>query len=227
MKTSRNIVLVSVLGALVVSGCANKKTPPPLETSAPISEIRTTTATVDGVDFDGIYSMPTEVITDEVAVTDSVAGYYDENGNFIAYDSFTGDFSAYDYSAASEIRYSEAGIYTGTLETRVIYFNFNDDSISDAAYSSLKAHAEYLSQNPSARLRLEGHADERGTRDYNVALSERRSNSVERYLQIQGVLPSQLEVISYGEEKPAEFGSDEQAWSKNRRVELVYSTDAP
>ena len=74
----------------------------------------------------------------------------------------------------------------------------------------------------SGLIRLEGHADERGTREYNLALGERRAKAVANYLAIQGVPHSQIEVISYGEEKPAMFGQGETAWAKNRRVELIY-----
>ena len=79
-----------------------------------------------------------------------------------------------------------------------------------------------MKQNPSLRVRLEGHADQRGTREYNLALGERRANSVRAYLVAQGVPSSQMEVISYGEEKPYSTGSTEMSWSYNRRVEIVY-----
>ncbi|MDA3869719.1 MAG: OmpA family protein, partial [Gammaproteobacteria bacterium] len=80
----------------------------------------------------------------------------------------------------------------------------------------------YLSANPAASVRVEGHTDERGTREYNVALADRRAQSVERLLMFQGAGNDQITIISYGEEKPARLGHDETAWSMNRRVELVY-----
>ncbi|MEQ9511076.1 MAG: OmpA family protein, partial [Alloalcanivorax xenomutans] len=89
------------------------------------------------------------------------------------------------------------------------------------------AHATYLKNNANAKLRLEGHADERGTREYNVALSERRAQAVQKFLRVQGVSSSQLEVVSYGEEKPAAFGHSEMDWAKNRRVELNYVAGRP
>jgi peptidoglycan-associated lipoprotein len=79
-----------------------------------------------------------------------------------------------------------------------------------------------LADNPGLRVRLEGHADERGTREYNLALGERRANAVRAYLLAQGASRSQIEVVSYGEEKPADGGHDEGAWRQNRRVEVVY-----
>ena len=91
----------------------------------------------------------------------------------------------------------------------------------------LRAHAQHLNTNPNAMVRLEGHADERGTREYNVALGERRGNAVAKYLRLNGVSASQMEVISYGEEKPVAYGHDEQSWAANRRVELVYTSGQP
>ena len=86
----------------------------------------------------------------------------------------------------------------------------------------LAAHGRYLAQNPQASVRLEGHADERGSREYNIGLGERRAQSVRRALALQGANPEQLSTVSYGEERPAVLGSDEEAWRLNRRVELVY-----
>lgn len=117
--------------------------------------------------------------------------------------------------------------YTSDTATRIIYFAFDRSEIPAEAYPSLRAHAKHLAAMPSARLRLEGHADERGTPEYNVALAERRSKSVQQFLVLNGAKSSQLEVISYGEEKPAALGSDELSWAKNRRAELVYTAGKP
>lgn len=83
------------------------------------------------------------------------------------------------------------------------------------------AFARYLSANPSARVRLEGHADERGTTEYNIALGERRANAVQSALAAQGVSPAQTSIISYGEERPAVSGSSEEAYAQNRRVQII------
>ena len=117
--------------------------------------------------------------------------------------------------------------YDGTTSSRVIYFAFDNASVPAAAFETLRAHAVYLKGNSNAKVRLEGHADERGTREYNVALSERRAQSVEKFLRVQGVAASQIEMVSYGEEKPAAYGSDEMSWAKNRRVELNYVSGRP
>ncbi|WP_148862530.1 peptidoglycan-associated lipoprotein Pal [Marinobacter fonticola] len=102
------------------------------------------------------------------------------------------------------------------------YFDFDTSEIKPEARDVLIAHAQYLSNNPSARARLEGHGDERGTKEYNLALGERRAKSVERFLVVNGASRDQIETISYGEEKPATMGSGESAYAQNRRVELIY-----
>ena len=104
----------------------------------------------------------------------------------------------------------------------IFYFDFDQAIVKRDGHTELNKHAKALSDNRSLRVRLEGHADERGTREYNLALGERRANAVRAYLQSQGALASQIEVISYGEEKPAAMGSNEQAWAQNRRVQIVY-----
>ena len=113
------------------------------------------------------------------------------------------------------------------LRIRVFYFGTNVSDITAIAYGGLNAHAQYLINNSSARLQLSGHTDERGTREYNLALGERRANAVARYLVSAGVNASQLTVVSYGKEKPVADGSYEEAWAKNRRVELDYVSGSP
>lgn len=117
--------------------------------------------------------------------------------------------------------------YTGDTGTRVVYFGFDQSGIPAAAYASLKAHAKHLAGKPAARLTINGHADERGTPEYNVALAERRAQSVVNFLVLNGASQSQLEVVSFGEEKPAELGHDEMSWAKNRRAELNYTAGQP
>lgn len=108
------------------------------------------------------------------------------------------------------------------LSTKVIYFDFDLSTLRDEYIDVLRKHADYLIANPDAVLTLEGHCDERGSREYNVALGERRGNAVQAFLQAQGVGNNQLTIISYGEERPNALGHDEESWALNRRVELVY-----
>ena len=108
------------------------------------------------------------------------------------------------------------------LAERTIYFDFDSSRVAQRYLPLLNAHALYLAEYPNARVVVEGHADERGSREYNIGLGERRALNVRRRLLFQGASGNQLEVISLGEERPARAGSDEQAWAANRRVELVY-----
>ena len=104
----------------------------------------------------------------------------------------------------------------------LFFFDFDKSDLKQDALDDLDSHAKYLAADRSAKVRLEGHADERGTRAYNLALGERRANAVARYLVIQGVNRSQIESVSYGEERPLSLSRDENGWSRNRRVELIY-----
>lgn len=99
------------------------------------------------------------------------------------------------------------------------YFEFDSSELKPEAMRALDAHAKVLKAT-GVRVVLEGHTDERGTREYNMALGERRASAVQRYLSMQGVAPAQLELVSYGEERPVALGSEEQSWAQNRRVEL-------
>ncbi len=117
-----------------------------------------------------------------------------------------------------------AGPLAGLLATRIVYFDFDSAVIQGAGVDVVAAHAKYLAANPQARVRLEGNTDERGSREYNIGLGDRRAQSVRRALLLQGVAEGQLTTVSYGEERPADPGHDEAAWAKNRRVEIVYLT---
>lgn len=126
---------------------------------------------------------------------------------------------------------SDAPAYTGDplddpqspLATRIVYFDLDSSEIRAEDRSVVEAHAAYLAARPQARLRLEGHADERGSREYNIALGERRINAVSQLMGLLGVSEEQLTSVSYGEERPAALGHDESAWQLNRRVELQYT----
>ena len=107
------------------------------------------------------------------------------------------------------------------LRQTVFYFDFDVAEFKPADRETLTYHARDLAANPSKRLRLEGHADERGTREYNLALGERRANGILNYFIVNGASRSQIEVVSYGEERPQQSGQTEQAYGRNRRVEVV------
>lgn len=105
----------------------------------------------------------------------------------------------------------------------VIYFDYDRAEIRPEYVNVVAAHAKYLNANSTRQVRLEGHADERGSREYNIGLGERRAQAVRRALLLQGVTEAQITTVSYGEERPAVLGSDETAYAKNRRVEFVYT----
>ena len=109
------------------------------------------------------------------------------------------------------------------LSKRVIYFDFDKSTVRPEFRDLISAHAAYMAASGSARVTLEGHADERGTREYNLGLGERRGNAVDGLLSAQGARGSQLSVVSYGEERPVCRVSDENCWAQNRRVEIVYT----
>ena len=109
------------------------------------------------------------------------------------------------------------------LRQRVVYFDFDQDTLRPEFQAAMACHAKYLRDRPSARISLEGNADERGSREYNMGLGERRGNAVSSALQANGGSGSQLTVVSYGEERPTCTESSEDCWAKNRRVEIVYT----
>ena len=108
------------------------------------------------------------------------------------------------------------------LANRTIYFEFDSAKLSDESLSILEAHGAFIGENGNVDVRLEGHADERGSREYNIALGDRRAQSVRRVLLLQGASTDQIYTVSYGEEQPVMAGHTEEAWAENRRVELLY-----
>lgn len=109
------------------------------------------------------------------------------------------------------------------LANRTIYFEFDSANLTDESISILEIHGNFIAQNGNVNVRLEGHSDERGSREYNIGLGDRRAQSVRRVLLIQGASSDQIDTVSYGEEQPVMSGHDEESWAKNRRVELIYT----
>jgi len=108
------------------------------------------------------------------------------------------------------------------LSSRTIFFEYDSSDIREDFRDVVIVHGEYLAANPELIITVEGHADERGSREYNISLGERRANTVRILLLAQGAVESQISIVSYGEEQPLVLGSDEAAWLQNRRAELVY-----
>ena len=108
------------------------------------------------------------------------------------------------------------------LSKRRVHFAFDSSAVDDEGRATIEAHAAYLAANKSVKMVLEGHADERGSREYNLALGERRAQAVERMFKVLGVSADRIKNVSYGEEKPLAMDHNESAWTLNRRVEIIY-----
>ena len=147
-------------------------------------------------------------------------------GDVISADYEDGSDPSLEGSATTGLE-GEGGLAVGSLDEiiatsgNVVYFDYNSSEIRDESIPLIMAAAETLVSNPATQLRLEGHADERGTREFNLALGEQRAQTVRDLIMLQGVSGNQLDIVSYGEEKPSVAGSGEQSWQQNRRVELV------
>lgn len=108
------------------------------------------------------------------------------------------------------------------LAKKVVYFDFDSAVVREEFTRVLEAHANYLADHPGQKIALEGHCDERGTREYNLGLGERRAQAVQQFMTLMGAKANQIRTVSYGEERPASLGNGENAWNLNRRVEIVY-----
>lgn len=163
---------------------------------------------------------------DENADADGAAGANGRNraGKYGKYGAGGGSGSGgrYGSGSGSGSRRADAGPTGGVLSERVIYFGYDSDDVLPEYQNVVNAHAEWLASHTDSNLVLEGHADERGSSEYNVALGERRALSVSRTMRTLGASDSQIRVLSYGEEKPSTSGHDEGSWQQNRRVELFY-----
>jgi peptidoglycan-associated lipoprotein len=142
-----------------------------------------------------------------------------DSGNTAGSDAGSSTSGAYDPNAGTNSSSSGSDAYA--QNGRTVYFGLDQSTLASDSQSVLDNNIAKL-KSGSQHIRIEGHADERGTREYNLALGERRANAVLQYLVANGIAKSRLETISYGKERPADAGHDESAWAKNRRVELVY-----
>ena len=134
----------------------------------------------------------------------------------------TGGTGAIGAGTSGEVRGHPLDNPTGELAARTIYFDFDSSEVPESELVSIEAHARYLSERSGALVTLEGHGDERGSREYNIALGERRAVAVRQLMTLLGATDPQIYAISYGEERPAAVGHDDSAWKLNRRVEIIY-----
>lgn len=125
-------------------------------------------------------------------------------------------------SFAEQDQWGNSQSQADLMAKRTFHFGYDRYDVDNAEYAAIEAHADYLASHPNKTVRIEGHTDERGSREYNVALGERRAKSVTDVMMSRGVEPRQIKVVSYGEEKPAARGSNESAYQENRRAVIVY-----
>ena len=133
-----------------------------------------------------------------------------------------GTGAAVDQRGVSGVEVVSGDVAQPAAMARTVYFDYDSFAVRPEFAATLEAHARYLAANSSRKVALEGHTDERGGREYNLALGQKRGEAVRRALSLLGVKEAQMEAVSFGEEKPAVVGFDEAAFAKNRRVELTY-----
>ena len=134
-----------------------------------------------------------------------------------------GDDQAEKFSSGASLDVSSLNDPNSPLSQRVLYFDLDSSQIKDEDRDILTVHAEFLAAHSEITVVLEGHADERGSREYNIALGEKRAKAVKQIMTLQGVTEKQIQVISFGEERPVALGHDSSAWNLNRRVEILYT----
>jgi peptidoglycan-associated lipoprotein len=132
------------------------------------------------------------------------------------------DLSAKAQTAVAKVEVSPFDDPASPLSRKSVFFEFDKYSISAADQVIVTAHANYIANHGSAKVRLEGNADERGGREYNLALGQKRADAVKKSLELLGVPDSRVEAVSFGKEKPVDFSHNEDAWAKNRRVDIKY-----
>jgi peptidoglycan-associated lipoprotein len=138
-------------------------------------------------------------------------------------DAGKGDSSAVGKGAVASVNLNKSGLDAAMqASTRVVYFDYDSFVIRSEFQSVIEAHAKYLASDKSRKVAIEGHTDERGGREYNLALGQKRAEAVRKSLSLLGVSEAQLEAVSFGKEKPAVLGSTEAAMEKNRRAEISY-----
>lgn len=194
----RQLLLVSLLGfAVVLSGCS---------TSGGVAPVEERTGQ------EGENGENSGLSQDEINAQEGAEG---ENGEALAEGE---NINQSDPLAVEEAWNDPAN----PISQRVIYFDYDSNSVREEYQETLNLHAEYIRRRPDMVVILEGHTDERGSREYNIALGDRRAQSIKRAMVVRGVKAEQVRTVSFGEEKPAETGESEAQWAQNRRVVIIY-----
>ncbi|MDB9752001.1 peptidoglycan-associated lipoprotein Pal [Gammaproteobacteria bacterium] len=162
-----------------------------------------------------------KVKEDAIVAVEDLSSEQDKS-NAADSDAADSDAQTYGTEDTSTSKFSQLNDPQSPLSVRVIYFEYDSSEIRSEYRSVIENHSEYLSENVGTTVTLEGHADELGSREYNLALGERRAKSIKQQMMLLGVSSSQVRLVSYGEERPEVDGHDEVSWQKNRRVEILY-----
>ena len=136
---------------------------------------------------------------------------------------YSADDGTEKFAAGDSLEVSSLNDPNSPLSQRVLYFDLDSSQIKGEDRDIITVHAEFLAAHSEITIVLEGHADERGSREYNIALGEKRAKTVKQIMTLQGVAETQIQVISFGEERPVALGHDDSAWNLNRRVEILYT----
>ena len=253
MKTlSWKVIITAGFFVFLTTACSKKLLPPEIETSASVSEesefVPSSSSESSENSFGGSGGpvdsgfFSEEPILERSSSSDSSTGSMASNGDFGSDgqanigNGSTGSFSAKNPFASnsgngsgsgsgmdSGIQESRLQSFTASSDLKDIHFKFDQYDLDDNSRAVLQKNAEYLNNNPNLHVEVQGHCDERGTNNYNIALGERRAHSTKKYLVAQGVNSRNVHVISYGEEKPFCFSSGEVCWQENRRAHFMVS----
>lgn len=242
-KLNWNVIITIVFFMFFTTACSKKLMPPEIETSGGVSEGNEFTASsasppekdIAGSGGSGDSGFFSEEPILENGSSSSANGSGDDsssgqanigNGSAGSFDSnpFTsGSGSGSSSSMDSGIQESRLQSFQASADLKDIHFKFDQSDLDNNSKSILKANAKFLKKNPGLHVEIQGHCDERGTNNYNIALGERRAHSTKKYLVSQGVDSRNVHVISYGEEKPFCFTSNETCWHENRRAHFMVS----
>lgn len=206
MAKSNLLKIMAITATITLAGCASKTATDAGEGATSTEAAATSTEVVEAA-----APVVTEMAAEstEAMATEEVAAVAEATESTILH-----------FKAPEKPAYSEPAVVRPMVS--VVYFDFDKAGINPEFRILLDQHGDYLATNPDMKVILAGHADERGTREYNLALGERRAYAVYAYLKLRGVAPEQMEMVSYGEEMPVSVGKSEADYAKNRRVEFKY-----
>jgi len=244
MKTlSWKVIITAGFCVFLTAACSKKLLPPEIETSASVSEesefVPSSSSESSENSFGGSGGPVDSGFFSEEPIIErssSSGSFSSSDGQANIGNGSTGSFSAKNPFASnsgngsgsgsgmdSGIQESRLQSFTASSDLKDIHFKFDQYDLDDNSRAVLQKNAEYLKNNPNLHVEVQGHCDERGTNNYNIALGERRAHSTKKYLVAQGVNSRNVHVISYGEEKPFCFSSGEVCWQENRRAHFMVS----